>query len=476
MQKENKYLKHFFIGAFLLCGFFVFSEKVDAAVYLDGSTTGCNNGSTNYNPSTRSCGGGADTVYTSLSSFNTGIIAGSTNYIRTGSYYRTSGSWVGALDISGKAGTENNPTIVRAYPGEERQVIIGTAADKLQYNPDPADSSGTLSWSYYPNPAITVRSSFVTVSGLKTYGQVRIVECNDSIIENCDIGGGGPADDQGNPVTWNTAYNLVLRNSYIHHGVDTIDSDNNGSLLIMYHASGLIEYNTFEDGWGNCVHNKDGQGQSGRNTEIRYNFFKPSAYFSGIQGVRGFNQLWETSNVFVHHNIFYNLETGYDVVYAPSASNIVYNNTFINNDFDLMYLTPDQAIPLQSYNNLFYHSASGGTFLQVYNSSYLTSDFNLHYGPANWIYYYSPVASSLSEWKTYSSKDADSISTNPNFINASGITTESFKRTSYSENFTTSPYGTYAGAYETGDEQIGHDWAVELDIAPPNNPSGLAVI
>lgn len=320
-------------------GFFAFSARVHAAVYLDGSTTGCSNGSINYSPSTRTCGSGSDTVYLDLTNFNTGIVAGASNYIRPGNYYRISGSWVGALDINGKAGVENNPTIVRAYPGEERQVIIGTAADKLQYNPNPADSSGVLSWDYYPNPAITIRSSFVIVSGLKTYGQVRIVECNDSIIENCDIGGGGPADDQGNPVTWNTAYNLVLRNSYVHHGVDTIDSDNNGSLLIIYHASGLIENNTFEDGWGNCVHNKDGEGQSGRTTEIRNNFFKPSAYFSGIQGVRGFNQLWETSNVFVHHNIFYNLETGYDPVFAPSVSNVAYNNTFINTDVDLTSLT-----------------------------------------------------------------------------------------------------------------------------------------
>lgn len=67
--------------------FFAFSDCANAAVYLDGSTSGCSNGSTNYAPATRSCGSGSDTVYLDLANFNTGIVAGATNYMRAGSYY-----------------------------------------------------------------------------------------------------------------------------------------------------------------------------------------------------------------------------------------------------------------------------------------------------------------------------------------------------------------------------------------------------
>lgn len=470
--------KIFFL-AILFFEIFGLAGRSEAAVYLDGSTSGCIDGSNNYDPASRSCSGGSDKVYISLESFNSGIMASATNYIRAGNYWRTSGDFRGALIIEGRDGTSGSPTVVKAYPGEEQLAVIATAADKFQYNPNPADSSGILSWDYYPNPAITIQSSYVTVSGLKTYGQVRFLAPSDVLVENCDIGGGGPSDDQGNPVTWNWGYNYTLRNNYVHHGTDTVDSDNNGSLVIIYHASGLIEKNTFEDGWGNCVHNKDGLGQAGRTTEIRNNFFKPSSYFSPIEGIRGFNQARETSNVLIHNNIFYNLASGYSVTFSPAVSNIVYNNTFINTDVDLVSLAGGQPVPLpvplQSYNNLFYHSNTGDVFSQIYNASHLISNYNVHSGSAIWIYYYSEVANSLVNWQSYSDKDRSSIDANPNFVNPSGNTPVDFKRSSYFENFTGSPYGTKAGAYVTGNEVIGYVAPGLSDATPPAPPSNLQI-
>jgi hypothetical protein len=62
----------------------------------------------------------------------------------------------------------------------------------------------------------------------------------------------------------------------------------------------------------------------------------------------------------------------------------------------------------------------------------------------------------LAAWQAYSSLDDDSIASNPNFIDANGTDPEDFKRSSYAENFTNSPYSTKAGAYITGSEVIGY--------------------
>jgi len=166
----------------------------DAQIYLDNQSScpTCTDGATTYDPATRSTGSGSDTVYTSLGSLSSNIQAGQEHLLRSGTYTRNTGN-VAALQISA-SGTAGAYTVVEAYPGEERLVIIGTDPAKLQYNPDPsqgADGDTSLSTMYYPNPAVGISGSYVRVSGVKTYGMVTITGDN-SIFEYNDVGGGGP--------------------------------------------------------------------------------------------------------------------------------------------------------------------------------------------------------------------------------------------------------------------------------------------
>ena len=123
----------------LACLFLLFlANFAYAGVYLDNLSDcpTCKDGATTYDPVRRSVGSGSDTVYTSLPSFNANIVARDTNYIRSGSYYYNAGNWArGALTVS-KSGSSSSYTVVKAFPGEEREVIIYTAAGKDRINPD----------------------------------------------------------------------------------------------------------------------------------------------------------------------------------------------------------------------------------------------------------------------------------------------------------------------------------------------------
>lgn len=454
-----------------------------AAVYLDASGSGCSNGVTNYDPVSRSCGSGSDTVYTSLATFNDGIVAGATNYIRAGTYYRTSGTAAGALDVApGKDGTSGARTIIKAYHGEERTCYIGTAANRMpvsvggtaatDYNPTPSDR-GTSGTNYYPNPAVTVRSSYVTIDGIKTYGQVVFLDViggattHDNTLQNSDLGGGGPSEDQGQVVKLHSGYNFLVTNNYIHDSC-VGDAGWNGALIMGYNFHANITHNTFANAYEVAIFYKDTGGQSGRTGEIAYNFFGPSTLVAGGgNGFRAHNQDYQISNLIVHNNIFLDLEAGVNWAYAATGDNLIYNNTFVNcggrsapidPGGDILQLS-ESGNAVAAYNNIYYHAANAITYDIDVGTNLEGSNYNLWYGAGSKTWTVGATnTSTFSTWQGVGFDAASSASINPNFINASGTTAASFKRSSYTENFTGSAYGTYSGAYETGSEQIGHDW------------------
>lgn len=464
-----------------------------AAVYLDSSGSGCSNAATNYNPVLRSCGSGSDTVYTSLATFNDGIVAGATNYIRAGTYYRTTGSeTVGALEVgTTKGGSAGSRTIIKAYPGEERTCYIGTASNRMpvsvggtaatDYNPIPSDfgSSGTF---YYPNPAITIKDDYVTIDGLKTYGQVGIwvwgpdTIIHDITIQNCDLGGGGPdmGIEQGNVVFMEYCYNVLITNNYIHHSTRG-DASWNGALIMGYNFHADITHNTFADAYEAAIYYKDTGDQSGRTGTVAYNFFGPSTIFAGGgTGFRSNMQDAQLSNFHIYNNIFYNLETGINWALSVSGDNLIYNNTFVkcggrageDAGGDILQIISDTGHTLSMFNNLYYHTGSAKTYDFYREANLGSSNYNVWYTTTGNITWDTRTTNttSLATWISSSGEDAASLSHNPNFVNATGTTAASFKRSSYVEDFTASSYGTYAGAYETGSEQIGHDW--ESTTAP----------
>jgi hypothetical protein len=475
-------LLQIFIVALLLLNTIGDSHIASASVYLDGSATSCTNGATTYNPVTRSCGSGSDKVYLDLANFSSNIAAGATNYIRAGSYFRDNPTaHQGSLYITQSGTDDAHRTIVKAYPGEELKAIIGTAQRGATYNSNPGDTTGSGSYNYYPNVVINIAANYVTVYGLKVYGLTYFYGCNYVIVDSCDLGGGGSAIDvggQGQVVRFNNSYGSVLRNCLVHNSCNASDGDGNGSAVEGYSFTAIIEHNTFYDNWYSDVHTKDSLGQSGRNTEIRYNFFKPSSIYPNSIGITGYNQNVGAAGQLIHHNIFYNKNVGYSVWATPPVDT-VYNNTFINCGIDIENASSGGPYNLSVFNNLFYHSTTGNVFLSLYALNYLTaSDWNIYYVGGNWNKS-APGGltweTTLAGWKTFSSLDAASISTNPSFVNASGTNPADFKRTNYTENFAASPYSVHAGAYETGSEIIGYS-ASSSSSGAVLSPSNLFVV
>ncbi|NTW27284.1 MAG: hypothetical protein HGA36_03100 [Candidatus Moranbacteria bacterium] len=476
---------------FVLMVFLMLPSFASAAVFLDGSTIGCNNGSTNYAPITRSCGSGNDTVYLDLANFNTGIVPSVTNYVRSGNYFRDGvpGSLVVAVSKSGI--DNNNRTVISAYPGEERQVIIGTATRGATYNSNPGDTVSPYggSQTYYPNTVLAISgASYVTINGLKIYGQTYTWGGHDVTLQNSDFGGGGPSELQGNVVKLHGGdtggQNLIVRNNGIHNSCWG-ENDENGSAIIMYNASALIEGNIFYDNWGYDIFTKDSGNQAGQTTEIKNNFFAPSAIFPAVGGIRGHNQDVQIDSLLIHHNIFLQKQTAFAVLATP-VINRIYNNTFINSAYDIGNSSSGGPHPIESYNNLFYH-ATNQYFAELYMDT--GTVYTDYFAGSNWNVFYNngskwgksaPGAltweTTLSGWQTRTGLDGSSIMANPNFVNAAGTVPTDFKRSAYIENFAGSMYGTHAGAYEVGDEQIGIDWSIQADDIAPAAPSGLGVL
>ena len=474
--------KHFTINILSLLSI-VFAMAIpistNAATYLDGATIGCSNGNTNYNPSTRSCSGGNDTVYFDLATFSANLAPSATNYIRAGSYFRDNST--GSLYVgSAKAGTADRYTIIRAYPGEERQAIIGTAKRGATYNSNPTDSTGAGSWNYYPNVAIRVEAPYVMIEGIKTYGPLETNGATKIQIRDCDLGGGGLS--QCAVIRLENLTDALVFNNLIHNSCLASDGASNGPGIIFYNANAVVSQNTFYDNYSADVFTKDsGSGAAGKTTEISFNFFKPSTIRAESNpGVMGHNQDVQIAQLLIHHNIFLGKLSGFAVWLTPPATKF-YNNTLVNCGTDIDNSSGGGAHPVISNNNLFYHSTSQNfalLYTETYSDYLKESDNNLFFadgskwgksapGALTW-------AINLSDWKSRSNLDIKSITANPSFVNASGKTPEDFKRTSYVESFTNSSYSTRAGAYETGKETIGFTTTVGSSGVTP--PSGVRVI
>lgn len=461
------------------------ASTANAAVYLDGTTTGCTDGSTNYAPATRSCGAGSDTVYTSLASFNTNLVAQTTNYIRAGSYYRTTtGKGIGALQVlAAKAGNASNYTIIKAYTGEERQAIIGTASDKMQINPAHDTSANGLL--YYPNAAVTVHCNYVVIDGIKTYGQVLLKDTtggttlSDITVKNCDIGGGGPYYDWGHALYMENTRNVLIQNNLIHDNTDSTEANTHKSLFNIYASRDfVVEKNTFYNGYGGPSGSMTSQGDArytdGGTGEWRFNFYYVGTG-NATKGWQGLGQYPAIESLLVHNNIFLGVRVSWS--WNGSTVTQIYNNTFVGVTLPIDEQVSQAGAPSPSvigmsiYNNVFYNSSDHTIFWGYENYlANISSNYNVFYNSnsaANTFRANATTYANLTAWQAVS-KDADSITSNPNFVNASGANTADYKRTSYAENFTGSSYGIHAGAYETGSEAIGADFSGGGD--PPADP------
>jgi hypothetical protein len=441
----------------------------ERVVFLDNSA-GATNGSTTYDPRTRTCGSGSYRVFTELGDAADALADADVLYVREGTYSRDSvgkyievhgnrvNYWTGALAI-GASGTPERRKLVSAY--QDEQVTIQAKPGVSAYNPDPADETFTNSSHFYPNPAISVGGSFVDVVGFKTYGQV-LISGHDVTLTGCDVGGAGPHMNQGQAVVLNSnrpggVHNVIVSNNLIHH-CSWGESTANGAAFMGYNFSCIIEHNEFFDNFGPDIRLKDTGGQQERDITVRYNLFLPTSINPrGNAGFGGIGQDGQVRTVFVHNNLFFRKAMGISWDGPGLQGTFAYNNTFVNCGVDVgTWRNP----LIHVANNLQYHSRTGEGFYDVQADplSRLHSDWNLFFsttGDTRWRNLYRDRGTTVAAWQEYSSRDGHSVWKDPLFVNPAGVRPEDFKRKGQPRDVSGSEYGPVCGAYVTGDEVIG---------------------
>ena len=227
-------------------------------VFLDNSDQ-VMDGSTSYEPETRTCGHGHDLVFTTLDGAAQALVDADVLFLRSGTYTRESvGSYhpvhgnrvnysAGALSLEA-SGTPKKRKVVSAYQSEK--VVLQARPRMSRYNPDPGDERFAKSSHYYPHPAVSISGAHLLVRGIKTYGQV-VISGHHITLEHCDLGGGGPHMNQGQVIALNSnreggVHDVVLRDNKIHHSCWG-ESRRNGAALMCYNTSFVAEHNEFYD-------------------------------------------------------------------------------------------------------------------------------------------------------------------------------------------------------------------------------------
>jgi hypothetical protein len=214
--------------------------------FVDGNTSGCSNGSTNYNPETRTCGSGSYTVYTTPTNALSAITAGNkTILVRdNGSTYTLSST----LEFAGKYGNSNTARYMMIGYKQERPTFTGCVS--------------------------IVNSSGVTNAYL-TLQRMKFQTCSNDLPV-----GGGYANQ--------TAY-VNLIDLYIYGYTNNLTYEDKGSGLHWYpNGDGGIHWQDADYGW--AYHNtvervldhgiKYSDGSLGG--VIEWNYVKEAGYYTGI--------------------------------------------------------------------------------------------------------------------------------------------------------------------------------------------------
>jgi hypothetical protein len=273
-----KIFKTIQLCASLLC--LILVQTAHADFFVDNKTKGCSSGSKTYNPATRSCSGGSDTVYTSWSKANSGISSGSRNE-RVVVNVRAGAEYFETVDIT-KAWTT-----WKKYPGDSNKPVI----------------TGKWTLVHEWTGLIDIRAQGVTIDGIEIKNTGHYP--NDKPDKSDVIGHGVYVVDYNNDAT--------VRNCYIHHtGGHAIGAKKSDNLLIENNKLYENHYGKLEgtrETWGsaimtsfgcdnvtirgNTIHGIGGEGLNlnriGKNYLIEdntiYDCLMPALFINGIQDV-----------------------------------------------------------------------------------------------------------------------------------------------------------------------------------------------
>jgi hypothetical protein len=283
----------------------------------------------------------------------------------------------------------------------------------------------------------------------------------------------------------------VIKNSTLT-GFTATDSNNNTLIALQNCDSCEVFNNTLKDMLGSFENSAAIWNFGGTGAKIYQNTFTNCK--TGIA-----QKVGPTVNAEYYRNFFYDIN-GHALLlneqYAGGSGVKVYQNVIVSAAQDnvaaiRIYWSTQTQTNYQIYNNTIYSPTynaidvqQGARTAQIWNNiisspgrfvTYLSgdpkpsySDYNCFFDASSptWTYAGDDYAT-IANWRTATSLDAASVTTDPGFLNAGGsfaLVTD-FKRAEYTANGRGGDYATVMGAYITGSELIGYQ--AGADTTPP---------
>ena len=405
-------------------------------------------------------------------------VAGDTVYFRGGTYdlgiFANHPSMAYAKMYPANSGTAGNPITFAAYPGE-MPIITGTVVATSQeawFGCGSADDqNGT--------------NSYITWDGFSATLKVNNINPATGVYDNTYI---NPSHYETTIFRTGGDY-CTIRNSNFT-GVDVGSWPYNTSFVRLESGSyALIENNYFHDLAGaginttalwtfaaqatdnvirnNTVFNSVNGFLAKLGPHIRNKYYNNFVYNTYYSGIRITNQsAISDEGIEIYKNIIvdnYNGSSycGIDIMGTSDTllarNHQIYNNT-IYGATGCGMSTNGANRGQQFWNNIVYGKPS--SFVRYYTGDSLPaySNYNNFYnsGASIWNLNWATNYTTILSWRTATSLDTNSVTTNPNFINAGGSLVTDYKRSSYPTDGRGGAYASVMGAYITGDEVIGY--------------------
>jgi hypothetical protein len=392
-----------------------------------------------------------------------------------------------------------NATAQARYAGKRVGLMDGTyyiPVDSTEFTAPYWDVAGLITGgaTYAENAIIGTTEEWVTFKNLEiTDGGNKLLQilASNVTVEGCEIHDidndrvGGAVNDNTDLIrvegggVGNRIDGIVIRNCSLHDASNSGDgtwetSSSNAAGVKLYDVDGcLFEYNT-------CYNLGSGFGEkiNSAASTVRYNFFHTLNIAINAVGSDSNNFGWDGTpssyTAYIHNNVAVNVTIFHETDaggFAPSTGlaqvTHVYNNTIYgqsaisgNATYWITYRDAGDADLYNFKNNIMHLTTSSGSGMAHQNTAgkaasqinATTTNYNLYPGTLRWL----GSITTLVGWRTECGGEAQSDTTNPNFVSAGTLTPESYKISGAA--LTAGEGGTACGAYITQSEQIGVDF------------------
>ncbi len=373
-------------------------------------------------------------------------------------------------------GQPGQPITLKAYPGETPVIrdAVRTGVVPPANNTGPA--AGCYLNSYVTWDGFTFERSHD--NGYQASAIFRIEMSDHCVLTSSDLIGRSHFDYANGALIHivQSSYVTISRNRL--HGMsrdpNAIEETVNTTAIWSFDFDHVdIFNNDFYDNYGN-VNTKIGTSQ----LYVHHNHF----WNCGDSAFRATPQLAGTTDLFVYQNLIRNCPRALD---SPDPAALLYNLRFYNNTIynsGTGMLAEVGSISYQFhrnseiFNNIIYNAGAGDPLLiRYYNStpgqlpSY--ADYNDYYGGGHWNLNYTTDFGSLAAWRSATGLDANSITADPLFVNASGSNPTDYRLQSNSP-ARVGRGGAYAsamGAFIEDTDVIGRNTAAISRPAPPTS-------